>query len=234
MSKEYSDNKKNQALTESPLNQNSYFTQACSITQENPRRYIFNELAPTWDAYSIVTAEKAQAIREFITALALTGSCSVLDVGCGTGVLVPFIAEQLGAHGSYIGIDVSEKMIAEARKKYSDIRFTFVAKDIYEYNQPSQSFDAIILYQAFPHLHEKEKTIAIFKRLLRLGGRLCIAHVSSSCEINTLHKERVRNPILKTDYLPPAEETAKLLSAAGFTVTTAIDQPGRFLVIATV
>ncbi len=199
-------------------------------SNENPRRQIFNELAPTWDSYSLVTAEKAQAIRGFIEALDLGTETRVLDIGCGTGVLAPFIAEKLGSRGSCVGLDISEAMIEEARKKNFDTRFSFIRKDIYHFDAERESFDAVIAYQVFPHLHDKEKALSIFGRLLKPGGRLCIAHVASSIEINKLHKERVSNPVLKTDYLPTAHDLAGMLLSAGFRVDTALDIPGRFLV----
>lgn len=205
-------------------------TQECG--DDNPRRHIFNELAPSWDSYSTVTEEKAHAIREFVKTLSLGAESRVLDIGCGTGVLAPFIAEQLGSKGICVGLDVSEAMIAEARKKNFDSRFSFIHEDIYHFKAEAGSFDAIIAYQAFPHLHDKENALAIFRLLLKAGGRLCIAHVASSIEINTLHKERVSNPVLKTDYLPPAQELTGMLHRNGFRVDTAIDIPGRFIISA--
>lgn len=57
----------------------------------------------------------------------LEGAPSVLDVGCGFGGLLGFAGER-GLTLEYTGIDLSEGMIAHARKRYPEA--TFIAGDI--------------------------------------------------------------------------------------------------------
>lgn len=55
--------------------------------------------------------------RELIAILNLTGTESVLDLGCGDGKVTAELA-QLVAHGAIIGVDNSTPMIALAKERY--------------------------------------------------------------------------------------------------------------------
>jgi len=65
---------------------------------------------------------------------------TVLDVGCGLGFAVPFLEERYGSiAGRYLGIDVSEPLVAEARRLWSTHRFE--VRDIAANPMPGCSFD---------------------------------------------------------------------------------------------
>ena len=42
---------------------------------------------------------------------------TVLDIGCGTGRNFPLLVEKVGEHGKIIGVDYSEGMLEQARKR---------------------------------------------------------------------------------------------------------------------
>ena len=65
---------------------------------------------------------------------------TLLDVGCGPGFAVPFLEERYGSvEGSYLGIDVSEALVAEARRLWPAQRFE--VRDILEAPLPKESFE---------------------------------------------------------------------------------------------
>ena len=63
---------------------------------------------------------------------------SVLDVGCGFGDLVPFIASKT-LHFEYTGVDLMNEFIAEAKKRYPE--FEFKAADFF--SQSLGTFDIV-------------------------------------------------------------------------------------------
>jgi demethylmenaquinone methyltransferase/2-methoxy-6-polyprenyl-1,4-benzoquinol methylase len=198
---------------------------------ENPRRAIFNELAPEWDSTVVRTPEQSTTLRSVIASLSLAEDSVILDVGCGTGVLVPYILPFIGRNGSYTGMDVSDGMIAEANRKFSDPRIRFLAGDIYECQPETNVYDAVIAFSAFPHLHDKGTALDIFHRLLKPGGKLCIVHVDSSRNINAYHGGKVRNQVLKSDYLPTLDEMHTMIDPALWALEDEQDREGLYLLI---
>jgi SAM-dependent methyltransferase len=64
----------------------------------------------------------------------------VLDVGCGPGFAVPFLEERYGPMvGRYFGIDVSEPLIAEAKRLWPSYRFEVC--DIVANPLPTHAFE---------------------------------------------------------------------------------------------
>src|SRR5947208_1242084 len=53
--------------------------------------------------------------RAFLLRAGLRPGMRVADVGCGTGTVACWMAEQVGPDGSVVGIDVSEGQIQQAR-----------------------------------------------------------------------------------------------------------------------
>jgi len=72
-----------------------------------------------WNAedYQQNSTAQQQWARELIAKLALAGSEDVLDLGCGDGKVTAEIADWV-PHGTVMGIDNSEAMIALARQQY--------------------------------------------------------------------------------------------------------------------
>ena len=81
-----------------------------------------------------------------IEALAPAPECRLLDVGCGTGSTTVAAARKLGMKDSCVGIDISEPMLAAARKRAEDEGATikFLCANAETYPFESQQFDAII------------------------------------------------------------------------------------------
>jgi ubiquinone/menaquinone biosynthesis C-methylase UbiE len=62
---------------------------------------------------------------------------TILDIGCGLGNLIPFLEECTDGDFSYIGIDVAEKLIDDARASYGGVRKHFYVGDIFSLSVPS-------------------------------------------------------------------------------------------------
>jgi putative AdoMet-dependent methyltransferase len=103
----------------------------------------------------------------------------VLDIGTGTGELARRFAQNRGCR--VVGLDPSEGMIREARRKaasggWGNVTFEVVEAPFLEIPYPDGAFDAVGSTQAFHHLHERRKPAAVHEmaRVLKDGGRLAI------------------------------------------------------------
>ena len=94
----------------------------------------------------------------------------LLDIGCGTGELLPFLPE--GIH--YHGFDLSQAYIDAARKRYPD-RGTFECMDIADYRPPagSPAADIVLSIGVLHHLDDDiaTKLLRAAHDRLRPGGR---------------------------------------------------------------
>lgn len=186
----------------------------------------FNMLAKKWDE---IARHDPQKLNRIIEKLQLRNGDSVLDVGCGTGVLVEYILKFIGQKGSYLGVDISSKMIERAKEKYKGIKnVNFICNDVLELSF-EDCFDAIICYSVFPHIDDKEAAIKKFYRMLKKGGKLAIAHSQSRDEINNLHKN-LPEPV-KNHFLPPMDEIIDMCHRSKLSSIFSVDSHEMFLLI---
>jgi SAM-dependent methyltransferase len=90
-----------------------------------------------------------------------------IDVGCGKG---GGASEWLARHArSYLGVDVSNRALAEARR--SGLRVAHI-NDASELPYPDESFDLAICLEVFEHLFDPQRAAREIHRVLRSGGRL--------------------------------------------------------------
>ncbi len=61
---------------------------------------------------------------------------TILDVGCGLGDLVPYLDRCTGGNFAYIGIDVAETLIEDARRVYGAERRDFIRGDVFSVSLP--------------------------------------------------------------------------------------------------
>jgi len=127
----------------------------------------------------------------------------VLDVACGTGVLFP---DYLGRKvASVTGIDISPEMAKIAASKFPEINV--ICGDV-ENTDFGKQFDAIMVYNAFPHFPDPAKLIEILAGLTKPGGRLSVAHGMSRAALTNHHK---RANAVSIDLLHE-QELAKIFS----------------------
>ena len=144
-------------------------------------REFFDELAPAWD-HDMVIDEKIMNL--ILDNAKIEEGHDVLDVACGTGVMIPFYLSR--NVNSVTGVDLSVRMCEAASAKFHDERVKIVCSDIDDYN-PDKTFDNIIIYNSFPHFIEPEKLIMHLTGLLKDNGYLSIAHGASRERINSCH-----------------------------------------------
>ncbi|WP_256838951.1 class I SAM-dependent DNA methyltransferase [Ornithinimicrobium faecis] len=122
--------------------------------------------------YDLMFPDRGPA-TEFYRAQAASQGGSVLELGCGTGrKLIPIAADGRQC----VGMDLSEEMLAEARRKAAarrvDVQWTH--GDMSEFDL-GRTFDLVfIAANSLLHLHDAESLVACFQSVrkhLAPGGR---------------------------------------------------------------
>lgn len=99
---------------------------------------------------------------------------AVLDVGCGPGTSLLEMAETVGASGWLVGLDASEAMIAEARRRAaaSGVPVHFEVGDAQALRFPDRTFDVCHTERVLMHVPDVGRVLAEMVRVTRLGGRV--------------------------------------------------------------
>lgn len=111
-----------------------------------------------------------------LAGLQLTGGEKALDVGCGLGDDTFEIARLVGRQGRAIGVDVSEGMILEARRRAAahDLAAEFEVGDAQALRFEDATFDACRTERMLMHVPDAERAFAEMVRVIRRGGRLSV------------------------------------------------------------
>jgi ubiquinone/menaquinone biosynthesis C-methylase UbiE len=153
----------------------------------------------------------------------------VLDVGCGTGILVPFILERITGTGILYELDFADRMIETNRSLHGADNVRFILADAENAPLDDASCDAIICFSCFPHFHDKKKAVAALSRILKQRGILAVSHFDSSEGINRHHGSC---HAVMHDRLPDEAAMRSLLEAAGLAIDMFVDEPGFYCIIA--
>jgi ubiquinone/menaquinone biosynthesis C-methylase UbiE len=142
----------------------------------------------------------------------------VLDVGCGTGMLLERIVDRY-PDSEVTGVDLSPAMVAQARRRLPQ-RVTLEAADAEALPFSTHSFDLVLSVSSFHFWPAPKDALAELRRVLRPGGRLAITDWCDeylACRICD-RILRLVNPAHQRIY--GRSECAALLAGAGFQVSS--------------
>ncbi len=150
----------------------------------HPHTNLFTQVDRTKDPDFFVRfmdeAQKPPAIqaskRLMLERLALEKGVAVLDVGCGPGTDVFDMVDLVGPAGRLVGLDASEVMIAEARRRATDLHvpITFEVGEVQALPFADATFDVCRAQRLLEHLPDAERAIGEMVRVTRPGGRILV------------------------------------------------------------
>ena len=154
------------------------------------------------------------------------GGKTLVDLGCGTGVLVPHLLPVL-EEGQLWAVDFAEAMVAAASAKHADARLRFVCEDALRWTPPGE-VDGVLCYNSFPHF-PKEEALRKVASWLRPGGFFLLWHGFGRRHINSIHREA--GGAVAKDRLLPAASLALLAKSCGFEEVEWVDDGQRWLLL---
>lgn len=175
-------------------------------------RDFFNRRAADWDLTQ--DAREQERGSAMVRSLGIAPVSAVLDVGCGTGVLLPHLLEAVGPGGSVCALDIAEEMLHVARRKLTRPNLQYLHADIVETPFLEESFDLVVCHNCFPHIWDKERAVREMFRILRGGGRVVVSHTQDRESINARHRRL--GGAVGEDMLPGEEAMLRLFRGAGF------------------
>ena len=173
----------------------------------------------TWDAIAAFmpvthSSKPTPAAAQRLTAVARAalpadGLASVLDLGCGNGVLLPFLLACGLPSSQYRGIDMSSRMVSlaqhahggQAGAEFVDSSF---ADECDARAGDGRRFDSIVLNGALQFFADQPATIAAAAKLLSDApdARIVVSHISGA---SFVRKEFADNPATVQNTMPYLE-----------------------------
>jgi len=193
------------------------------------RKAYFNKAAEYWDE-KYFTQDLNEFLEIFVKKFGLKSGQRILDVGAGTGVLIPFLLKEVGSDGYVTAIDYAEKMIEKCKSKFSNTyNLTVQLQDVEELNYRCNFFDAVTCFGLFPHLEDKEKALRNMIEVLKPGGKLIIAHALNKEQLKRHHNDSAS--VVHGDELSDDIEMQNLLKKKGFEKISIKEDEGSYLCV---
>ena len=139
---------------------------------------------------------------------------TIVDLGCGTGRFSEALAHRFNAN--VIGIDPSQKMLAQAKAKPVSERVKFMNGTGEKIPCADASADLIFASMAFHHFAAPRQVAKECRRVLREAGAVCIRN--STRERSSPYEPYFPNYRNALDTLPAAAEIVDAFAVNAFTL----------------
>jgi ubiquinone/menaquinone biosynthesis C-methylase UbiE len=193
-----------------------------SRVQEEKIRNHYNAVADTYDIHYDHNRGRNYHTRlsnHLIRALPEGGT--LLDIGCGTGL---FVEKYIRHGGTAVGIDISERMVCQARKRCTGCEF--IVGNGGQIPFCDGSFDAISSVLVFSYVKEPEEMLAETFRVMKPGGAIALCTLGKKLLTRSIpalyqigEKIKVKHVVMKDfgERYYNEEEMQVLFSQAGYT-----------------
>ncbi len=151
-----------------------------TILTKNDVVDIYRKRAKRYDTtanlYRIIGFREPEYREMAVKALNLQRGDTVIEIGCGTGLNFPLLQEAVGRAGQIIGVDLTDAMLAEARRRVEKQGWSNVAlvrSDAAQYRFPAGA-DGIISTFAITLVPEFDQVVRSGAMALSPGKRWVI------------------------------------------------------------
>ena len=193
------------------------------------------EAAERYEA-EFVPAFFAQWAPILCTAAAVTAGQTVLDVGCGTGIVARTAADLVGPAGSVTGLDLNEAMLTVARRVRPDVAWR--QGDACALPLDEQTFDVVLSQMALMFVPDRPAALREMCRVVKPAGTVGLV-VPSELErqvafapfldIAARHAGPEARSLMSSYFVCGSlDELTALVEAAGLTVTISRIQTGTY------
>ncbi len=166
-----------------------------------------------------------ERLKKIVASARIAKGDVVLDVGTGTGILVPLIKKY--EPDTIFACDLSDVMLAHLQKQYPYAKT--IAADIRDLALPDGSIDVVFMNACYPNIVDKGSSFANTSRIMKPGGRMVISHPLGKSFVGLL-KQKSPFPL---DDFPEESEAEGLLEPYGFDITDFVDEEKLYILVAT-
>lgn len=164
-----------------------------------------------------------ERLKKIVESAKIARGSTVLDVGTGTGILIPLI--RVCEPEVIYACDLSEAMLVHLKKQYPYAKT--LEGDVRDLVLPNQSIDVVFLNACYPNIADKPSSFDNIRRMMKPGGRMVISHPMGKSFVELL---REKSPFPLDDF-PEESEAKTLLEAHGFVIEAFTDEPHLYILV---
>ena len=199
------------------------------MTELELTKQFFDEKAEIWDSHDRM--QKEQRLLRILSKIIPELDSPVLDMGSGTGILLPVLKEILVNSDQIVEFDISRSMLNKAWTKFKNKdNINFVQADGHLLPFVNRSFASIVCFAVYPHFHTPMKAIQEFRRVLKDQGILVILHLMGHRELNAMHEEAGR--AVSGHALQPVSAVSKQIAEQSFSIIDSREQEDLYMIVA--
>lgn len=147
-------------------------------------RSMFDRIAPVYDVMNTVMTAGLDARWRRSAALAtrLRNGDRAVDVACGSGALTRELAAMTGVNGDVTGIDLSERMLEQARQRPAAAgaaASSYLVADAMDLPLPDASVDAATIAFGLRNVPDYGRCLREMLRVTRPGGRIVVLEIAT-------------------------------------------------------
>lgn len=116
---------------------------------------------------------------------------NVLDAATGRGDFITILKQNLKSWVQIIGVDISEKSIDLAQKRFPENDVEIYRMDLEALDLEDASFDLVTLSNSLHHLEHPDRIFAELLRVLKPGGRLLVNEMYRDGEQSEAQKTHI-------------------------------------------
>jgi SAM-dependent methyltransferase len=143
------------------------------------QKYWNTVAGPRWVGLEGFVERRVRAVNDLLLKYSAAAKGErVLEIGCGTGAFTVPLAEAVGPNGAVVGADISEAMLAGARKRLAESRLgnvTLMQADAQTYAFEPGRFDLVASRFGVMFFADPAAAFANLRNAAKPGGRLCFA-----------------------------------------------------------
>ncbi|MBW2284238.1 MAG: class I SAM-dependent methyltransferase [Deltaproteobacteria bacterium] len=164
-----------------------------------------------------------ERLGKIVAAAGIVKGDRVLDIGSGTGVLVPLIREY--GPNKIFACDMAEAMLARLKEHYPYAET--LLGDVRDLTLPDESIDVVFMNAVYPNIADKAGAFSNMGRVMKSGGRMVISHPMGKSFIDVLRKKAT----FPLDDFPSRDEGEAFLEPYGFGIETFVDEPELYILV---
>ncbi|ELZ91891.1 alkanonic acid methyltransferase [Haloferax mucosum ATCC BAA-1512] len=148
---------------------------------------LYDTIALRAPSVGLVRSEAADALR-------LEPGDTVVEMGCGTGANLPYLAERVGNEGTVVGVDFSLGVLDVARERVRDYsNVTLARADATRPPIQKHAPDAVLATFVSGMFDDPAAVVSLWADLVGPGGRLCLVDLAETTDSTW----RTLNPVFR-------------------------------------